>query len=160
MHGFSCSCLKYVSGEFSAREGSSKNKQKSGFFILGLKYTLRWVFCRNPVLSWAIRYSVFQPVSSFKSMCDNPFSTFWHLMVKFVYNRCIKAIFRMAIFHFGEINKFWVSSKNFFSIFYYLVITFLNIQKIKNKSPQNWEFPKVNEVRNVIQELYELSLRS
>ena len=43
-------------------------------------------FCRNPVLSWAIRYSVFQKVkstSSLEFMCDNPFSTFWHLMVKF-----------------------------------------------------------------------------
>ena len=49
--------------------------------IFSLK-TLR----RNPVLSWAIRYSVFQKVkftSSLEFMCDNPFSTFWHLMVKF-----------------------------------------------------------------------------
>ena len=43
-------------------------------------------FCRNPVLSWAIRYSVFRKVKSTSSLefvCDDPFSTFWHLMVKF-----------------------------------------------------------------------------
>ena len=44
-------------------EGSGKNK-KSGFFLLCLKYTLRTCFelkrfWKNPVLSWAIRYSVF-----------------------------------------------------------------------------------------------------
>ena len=49
--------------------------------VLSLK-----TFCRNPVLSWAIRYSVFQKVKSTSSLefvCDYPFSTFWHLMVKF-----------------------------------------------------------------------------
>ena len=49
--------------------------------VLSLK-----TFCRNPTLSWAIRYSVFQKVkftSSFEFVCGNPFSTFWHLMVKF-----------------------------------------------------------------------------
>ena len=38
--------------------------------VLSLK-----TFCRNPVLSWAIRYSVFQKVkstSSLEFMCDNP----------------------------------------------------------------------------------------
>ena len=47
-------------------------------------------FCRNPVLSWAIRYSVFQPVkfsSSFEFVCRTIFSTFWHLVVKFGYNK-------------------------------------------------------------------------
>ena len=49
--------------------------------VLSLK-----TFCRNTVLSWAIRYSVFQKVkftSSLEFMCDDPFSTFRHLMVKF-----------------------------------------------------------------------------
>ena len=47
-------------------------------------------FCRNPALSWAIRYSVFQKVkftSNFEFVCGNLFSTFWHLMVKFGYIR-------------------------------------------------------------------------
>ena len=51
--------------------------------VLSLK-----TFCRNPALSWAIRYSVFQPVkftSSFEFVCGTLFSTFWHLMVKFGY---------------------------------------------------------------------------
>ena len=48
--------------------------------VLSLK-----TFYRNPALSWAIRYSVFQKVkftSSLEFVCGNPFSTFWHLMVK------------------------------------------------------------------------------
>ena len=52
--------------------------------VLSLK-----TFCGNPALSWAIRYSVFQNVkftSSFEFVCGNPFSTFWHLMVKFGFN--------------------------------------------------------------------------
>ena len=51
--------------------------------VLSLK-----TFCRNPALSWAIRYSVFQPVkftSSFEFVCGTLFSTFWHLMVNFGY---------------------------------------------------------------------------
>ena len=43
-------------------------------------------FCRNPALSWAIRFSVFQPVkftSSFEFVCGTLFSIFWHLVVKF-----------------------------------------------------------------------------
>ena len=49
--------------------------------VLSLK-----TFCWNPAQSWAIRYSVFQPVkftSSFEFVCGTLFSTFWHLMVKF-----------------------------------------------------------------------------
>ena len=45
-------------------------------------------FCRNPALSWAISYSVFQPVkftSSFEFVCGTLFSTFWHLILKFGY---------------------------------------------------------------------------
>ena len=50
-------------------------------YVLSLK-----TFCRNPALSWAIRYSVFQKVKftgSLEFLCGNPFSIFWHLMVKF-----------------------------------------------------------------------------
>ena len=103
-----------------------------------------WVFksfCRNPVLSWAIRYSVFQPikfVSSFKSVCDNPFSIFWHLMVKFGYNKDFKAISRMAFFRFGEkiiILSFFKNLFFIYSFFFYIfknVITNQNILKKKN----------------------------
>ena len=47
-------------------------------------------FCRNPALSWAISYSVFQPVtftSSFEFVCGTLFSTFWRLILKFGYIR-------------------------------------------------------------------------
>ena len=71
-------------------EESGKNEKKNFSYwasstpwghVLSLK-----TFSRNPVLSWAIRYSVFQKVKSTTSLefvCGNPFSTFWHLMVKF-----------------------------------------------------------------------------
>ena len=74
----------------TSTEQSGKNEKKNishwasstpWGHVLSLK-----TFCRNPVLSWAIRYSVFQKVKSTSSLefvCDDPFSTFWHLMVKF-----------------------------------------------------------------------------
>ena len=78
----------------TSTEESDKNKKKKYFsywaastpwgHVLSLK-----TFCRNPVLSWAIRHSVFQPVkfsTSFKfNFNGNPFSTFWNLLVKFGY---------------------------------------------------------------------------
>ena len=47
-------------------------------------------FCQNLILSWAIRYSVFQLVkfvSSFELVCCALFPNFWHLVVKFGYNK-------------------------------------------------------------------------
>ena len=64
-------------------------------------------FCRNPVLSWAIRYSVFQPVklsSSFEFVCRTIFSTFGHLVVKFGYNKGFLSNKKVAFFRFGEIS--------------------------------------------------------
>ena len=63
-------------------------------------------FCWNPVLSWAIRYSVFQPVkfsSSFEFVCRTIFSTFWHLVVKFGYNKWFLSNKKVVFFRFGEI---------------------------------------------------------
>ena len=82
----------HLSGGFWAGPAQSKvvkMKKKNSYWasstpwghVLSLK-----TFCRNPVLSWAIRYSVFQKVKSTSSLefvCDDLFSTFWHLMVKF-----------------------------------------------------------------------------
>ena len=99
-------------------------------------------FCWNPVLSWAIRYSVFQLVkftSSFKFVCRTIFSTFWHLVVKFGYNNWFLSNKKSGFFPFrwiiGEIKKslFQFFQKNFFSNFLLLDITFLiqkNYQKI------------------------------
>ena len=53
--------------------------------VLSLK-----TFCRNPALSWAIKYSVFQKVkftSSFEFVCGNPFSTFWHQLQTTYYSK-------------------------------------------------------------------------
>ena len=92
--------------------------------VLSLK-----TFCRNPVLSWAIRYSVFQPVkfvTSLSSCAALPFQLFdiwWSSLDKINY---FKAISRIVFFRFGEINKslFWVFSKkknfNFFLVGYYI----------------------------------------
>ena len=72
-----------------AKIGSGKNKLYLSYWA----WRSPWghvlcliTFCQIPVLSWAIRYSVFQKVkltSSLEFVCDDPFSTFWHLMVKF-----------------------------------------------------------------------------
>ena len=94
-------------------------------------------FCQNPVLSWAIRYSIFQPVkfsSSFKFVCRTIFSTFWHLVVKFGYNKWFLSNKKSSVFPFrwiiSEIKKSWFQffEKKKNSNFFLLDITFL-IQK-------------------------------
>ena len=90
-------------------------------------------FCRNPVLSWAIRYSVFQKVkftSSFKFVCRTIFSTFWHLVVKFIYNNWFLSNKKSSVFPFrwiiSEIKKSWFQFfekkkiSNFFFVGYYI----------------------------------------
>ena len=82
-----------LSGGFWARPPQSKVVKIKSFDFSYWAWSTPWghvlslkTFCRNPVLSWAIRYSVFQPVkfsSSLEFVCGNPFSTFWHLMVNF-----------------------------------------------------------------------------
>ena len=98
--------------------------------------------CWNPVLSWAIRYSVFQPVkfsSSFEFVCRTIFSTFWHLVVKFRYNKWFWSNKKSSVFPFrwiiGEIKKslFQFFQKNFFSNFLLWNIIFL-IQKNYQKN--------------------------
>ena len=94
-------------------------------------------FCWNPILSWAIRYSVFQLVkftSSFEFVCRTIFSTFWHLVVKFGYNNWFLSNKKSGFFPFrwiiDEIKKslFQFFQRIFFSNFLLLDITFL-IQK-------------------------------
>ena len=84
-----------LSGGFWVRPAQSKVVKIFFFYFSYWASSTPWghvlslkTFCRNPALSWAIRYSVFQIVkftSSFEFVCGNPFSTFWHLMVKFGY---------------------------------------------------------------------------
>ena len=72
--------VKIKNPDFSCWAGSTPWEH-----VLSLKS-----FCQNPVLSWAIRYSVFQPIkfsSSFEFVCHTIFSTFWHLVVKFGYSK-------------------------------------------------------------------------
>jgi hypothetical protein len=82
-----------LSGGFWARPAQSKVVKVKSFDFSYWAWSTPWghvlslkTFCQNLVLSWAIRYSVFQPVkfsSSLEFMCGNPFSTFCHLMVNF-----------------------------------------------------------------------------
>ena len=119
--------LSNLSGHFSQKQAKTKVvKIKNPDFsywawstpwghVLSLKS-----FCWNPVLSWAIRYSVFQLVkftSSFKFVCRTIFSTFWHLVVKFEYNKWFLNHFHNSFFfHFGEISVKKNHCFNFFKI--------------------------------------------
>ena len=103
-----------LSGQFSARQAWRH--------VLSLKRFKR--FCWNPVLSWEIKYSVFQPikfVSSFQKLCLTihfQFFDIWWSSLDIIND--FKAISRMVFFRFGEINKswFWVLSKKFFFHFF------------------------------------------
>ena len=127
----------YLSGEFSVRQAQREVvKLKNLDFYYWACFESKKLFAE--ILSWveqSCMYSVFQFVkfvSSFKSVCDHPFSTFWHLMVKFVYYRFFKATSRVAFFRFDEINKslFWVFSKKFLNIF---LVGYYIYKYIKNK---------------------------
>ena len=86
-----------LSSELGARQAQREVVKIKFFDFAYWAWSTPWghvlspiTFCRNPVLSWAIRYSVFQKVkftSNFEFVCGNLFSTFWHLMVKFGYIR-------------------------------------------------------------------------
>ena len=125
-----------LSGHFSQKQAKTKVvKIKNPDFsywawstpwghVLSLKS-----FCWNPVLSWAIRYSVFQLVkftSSFKFVCRTIFSTFWHLVVKFGYNNWFLSNKKSGFFPFrwiiGEIKKslFQFFQKRMFWLFFEL----------------------------------------
>ena len=96
-------------------EGSGKNP-KSGFFywawitpwghVLSLK-----TFRQIPALSWAIRYSVFQP-AKFASTLQKLLATFfqifdiWWSILDIMDD--FKLISRMVIFHLGEINNIMI----------------------------------------------------
>ena len=85
-----------LSSEFWARQAQRKVVKIKNLDFSYWAWSTPWghdlslkTFCWNPALSWAIRYSVFQPVkftSSFEFVCGTLFSTFWHLVVKFGYN--------------------------------------------------------------------------
>ena len=96
--------------------------------VLSLK-----TFCRNPVLSLAIRYSVFQPVkfsNSLEFVCSTMFSIFWHLVVKFGF----LSHFKSSVFRFWwnicEIKK---SLLLFYFISIFLFLSFINRNVTSNK---------------------------
>ena len=84
-------------------------------------------FCRNPVLSWTIRYSVFQPVkfgNSFEFVCSPMFSTFWYLLVKFGCNKWFLNHFQNG--RFSVSGKYRWSKKSLFYLFQkYIFFNFL-----------------------------------
>ena len=91
-------------------------------------------FCQNPVQSWAIRYSVFQKVkftSSLSSSGHTIFSTFWHLVVKFGYNKWFLSNKISGVFPFRWNKQIIILSFFTFYIFY----IFRNV--ITNK--KNWK---------------------
>ena len=99
-------------------------------------------FCWNSVLSWAIRYSVFQLVkftSSFKFVCRTIFSTFWHLVVKFGYNNWFLSNKKSGVFPFrrniGKIKKIIISnfSKKNFWLFFWIRNVISNKRKLEKK---------------------------
>ena len=143
-----CPCLP-LSGHFSYRQAWMEVVKIKKLDFSYWAWSTPWghvlslkSFCWNPVLSWAIRYSVFQPVkfsSSFEFVCPTIFSTFWHLVVKFGYNKWFLSNKKSSIFPFrwiiSEIKKSWFQffEKNKISNFFLLDITFLiqkNYQKI------------------------------
>ena len=87
----------YLSSEFWARQAQRKVSKLIFLYFSYWAWSTPWghvlslkSFCQNSALTWAIRYSVFQLVkfaSSFKFVCRTIFSTFWHLVVKFGYNK-------------------------------------------------------------------------
>ena len=115
---------KYLFFIEQSLDGSGKNKN-SDFsywawstlwgYVLSLKS-----FCQNPVLSWAIRYSVFQPIkstNSFENMSGNPvwvFDIWWSSLDMINDLRPFPEY--VVFFPFGEINisLSWVFSKKIF----------------------------------------------
>ena len=125
--------LRCLSGGFWARQAQREVVKIFFFDFSYWAWSAPWghvlslkTFCRNPVLSWAIRYSVFQPVkfvTSLSSCAALPFQLFdiwWSSLDKI---NDFKAISRMVFFRFGEINKswFWVLSKKKFFKFFLVV---------------------------------------
>ena len=97
-------------------------------------------FCWNPVLSWAIRYSVFQLVkffSSFEFICRTMFSNFdiWWSSLDIIND--FLAIFRIAFFHFSEICE--IKQSLFYVFQNFIFITFLIRNVISNK----WKLRKL-----------------
>ena len=94
-------------------------------------------FCRILILGWEIRYANFQPTKSIGSLefvCSDQFLIFWHLVVKFGYDKWFLSNKKSSVFPFrwiiSEIKKSWFQffEKNKISNFFLLDITFL-IQK-------------------------------
>ena len=84
--------------------------------VLSLK-----TFCRNPALSWAIRYSVFQLVkftSNFEFVCGTLFSTFWR-------NPVLSWAIRYSVFQKVKFtSNFEFVCGNLFSTFWHLMVKF------------------------------------
>ncbi len=87
-------------------------------------------FRQIPALSWAISYSVFQPVK-FASTLQKLLATFFQILdiwwSSLVIMDDFKPISRTAIFRFGEINTIMILSfvkKIFFFIFFYFFFKF------------------------------------
>ena len=131
-------CFDALSGKFYVRQAQTEvvKIKKSGFFLLGLKNTLRTCFDTINFLPKScpeLRYSVFQPakftilvLSSCAAISFQLFDIRWSNLDKI---DDFNPISRTVFFRFGEINKslFLVFSKKKNFNFFWLLITFLNI---------------------------------
>ena len=99
-YGIPCTTLDFkykLSGEFWARQAKWDLVKIQNFHFSCWAWSTSWghilslkTFVQIPVLSWAIRYSVFQKVkftSSLQKWAGNVNLNFWHLVVKFGHNR-------------------------------------------------------------------------
>ena len=129
-----CKGFKWRIFSHTSSEQSSKNKKNIYFSYWAWSTPWRHVlslktFCQNPALSWAISYSVFQPVkftSSFEFVCGTLFSTFDIWWSSLDISNDFKAISRIVFFRFGEINKSWILNfeKKIFLIFFSCLLNF------------------------------------
>ena len=112
--------IRHLSGEFWLGQANQDVVKKFLFHFSSWAWSTPWghvlsliTFRQIPVLSWAIRYSVFQKVkftSSLQKWAGHVNLNYWHLVVNLVIMDDFKLISRTAFFRFGEINKslFWI----------------------------------------------------
>ena len=129
--------LQYLSGEFWLGQPKQEVVKMKNIFFPYWAWSTPWghvlsliTFRQIPALSWAISYSVFQPVK-FASTLQKLLATFFQILdiwwSSLVIMDDFKPISRTAIFRFGEINTIMILSfvkKKFFLIFFSFLLNF------------------------------------
>ena len=121
-----------LSGEFWLGQPKQEVVKMKNIFFPYWAWSTPWghvlsliTFRQIPALSWAISYSVFQPVK-FASTLQKLLATFFQILdiwwSSLVIMDDFKPISRTALFRFGEINTIMILS--FFSIFFSFLLYF------------------------------------